>query len=154
MSCSPDFRQLSTPRCRETSGITALNRDDCGALPASIGAAYCAPMTISGVEQAGRILRVLHVEDSELDHQLIAAQLKRAGLQVEMERLDALAAVLAVLDRPWDAIISDYNLPGYSGLQVLEALKERRLQTPFILVSGEIGEDTACLLYTSPSPRD
>ncbi len=100
-------------------------------------------MTISGVEQAGRILRVLHVEDSELDHQLIAAQLKRAGLQVEMERLDALAAVLAVLDRPWDAIISDYNLPGYSGLQVLEALKERRLQTPFILVSGEIGEDTA-----------
>jgi signal transduction histidine kinase len=100
-------------------------------------------MTISGVEQASRILRVLHVEDSELDHQLILAQLTRAGLKVEVERQDALPAVLAALERPWDAIISDYNLPGYSGLQVLEAVKERRLLTPFILVSGEIGEDTA-----------
>jgi signal transduction histidine kinase len=100
-------------------------------------------MTISGVEQAARLLRVLHVEDSELDHQLILAQLSRAGLRVEMERLDALPAVQAALERPWDAIISDFNLPGFSGLQVLEALKARQLPTPFILVSGEIGEDTA-----------
>ncbi|HEY8880743.1 MAG TPA: response regulator [Roseateles sp.] len=100
-------------------------------------------MTISGVERAPRVLRVLHVEDSELDHQLILAQLTRAGLKVEMERLDTLPAVLAALDRSWDAIISDYNLPGFTGLQVLEALKERRLLLPFILVSGEIGEDTA-----------
>jgi signal transduction histidine kinase len=100
-------------------------------------------MTISGVEQAARLLRVLHVEDSELDHQLILAQLSRAGLRVETERLDALPAVQAALDRPWDAIISDFNLPGFSGLQVLDALKARQLPTPFILVSGEIGEDTA-----------
>ncbi|HEV6965578.1 hybrid sensor histidine kinase/response regulator [Roseateles sp.] len=100
-------------------------------------------MTTSGVDQAARVLRVLHVEDSELDHQLILAQLTRAGLKVEMERLDARDAVLAALDRPWDAIISDFNLPGYSGLDVLEALKARRLLTPFILISGEIGEDTA-----------
>jgi signal transduction histidine kinase len=100
-------------------------------------------MTISAVEQPARVLRVLHVEDSELDHQLILAQLTRAGMKVEMERLDSLPAVLAALDRPWDAIISDYNLPGYSGLEVLDALKVRRLLMPFILVSGEIGEDTA-----------
>jgi signal transduction histidine kinase len=100
-------------------------------------------MTTSGVEQAPRVLRLLHVEDSELDHQLILAQLHRAGLNVEMERLDAFPAVLAALDRRWDAIVSDYNLPGFTGLQVLEALKERRLLMPFILVSGEIGEDTA-----------
>ena len=100
-------------------------------------------MTISGLEQASRVLRVLHVEDSELDHQLIAAQLSRSGLKVDMERLDALPSVLTALAHRWDAIISDYNLPGFSGLDVLEALKERQLTVPFILVSGEIGEDTA-----------
>lgn len=100
-------------------------------------------MTISGVEQAPRVLRVLHVEDSELDHQLISTQLSRAGLAVEMQRLDALPAVLAALDRAWDAIISDFNLPGFSGLEVLEAMKARQLRLPFILVSGEIGEDIA-----------
>ncbi|MBA4218162.1 MAG: sensor histidine kinase [Roseateles sp.] len=100
-------------------------------------------MTISGIEQPPRVLRVLHVEDSELDHQLICAQLARGGLAVDVQRLDALPAVLAALARPWDAIISDFNLPGYSGLQVLDALKERQLLLPFILVSGEIGEDIA-----------
>ncbi|HEY9107218.1 MAG TPA: response regulator [Roseateles sp.] len=98
-------------------------------------------MTTSAVEQTGRVLRVLHVEDSDLDHQLILAQLSRGGLRVELERLDALPAVLAALDRPWDAIISDYNLPGFTGLQVLEAVKDRQLLAPFLLVSGEIGED-------------
>lgn len=100
-------------------------------------------MTISGLEQAPRVLRVLHVEDSELDHQLIAAQLARSGLQVDMERLDSLPAVLTALTHPWDAIISDFNLPGFSGLEVLDALKARQVTVPFILVSGEIGEDTA-----------
>lgn len=100
-------------------------------------------MTIPGPEQAPRVLRVLHVEDAELDHQLILAQLLRAGLKVDVQRLDALPAVLDALGQPWDAIISDYNLPGYSGLDVLEALKARQITVPFILVSGEIGEDTA-----------
>jgi signal transduction histidine kinase len=100
-------------------------------------------MTISGVDQDARLLRVLHVEDSELDHQLMQAQLRRAGLDVEMERLDALPAVLAALERPWDAIISDFNLPGYTGLQVLDAVRAREQHTPFLLVSGEIGEDMA-----------
>lgn len=106
-------------------------------------AAYCAPMTNSGVEQAFRVLRVLHVEDSELDHQLISTQLTRAGLDVELLRLDSLPAVLAALDERWDAVISDFNLPGYSGLEVLDALKARGLSLPFILISGEIGEDIA-----------
>jgi signal transduction histidine kinase len=100
-------------------------------------------MTISAVEPTARVLRVLHVEDSELDHQLILVELTRAGLRVEIERLDSLPQVLAALDRPWDVILSDYNLPGFSGLQVLEALKERQSPVPFILISGEIGEDTA-----------
>ncbi len=90
-----------------------------------------------------RLLRVLHIEDSDLDHQLIHAQLRRAGLRVHLERTDVLSEVLAALDQPWDAIISDYNLPGFSGLTVLEELQRRGVNTPFLLVSGEIGEDMA-----------
>lgn len=97
-------------------------------------------MTSSGVE---RSLRILHVEDSELDHQLILAQLRRAGLEVQVERVDSLSEVARALCEPWDAIVSDYNLPGFSGLLVLDMLKDSKRLIPFILVSGEIGEDTA-----------
>ncbi|WIT10280.1 histidine kinase [Paucibacter sediminis] len=95
------------------------------------------------IPTADRRLRVLHVEDSELDHQLILAQLRRAGLELDVERVDSLAEVAQALQQPWDAIVSDYNLPGFSGLVVLDLLKESRKLIPFILVSGEIGEDTA-----------
>lgn len=92
---------------------------------------------------AGRRLRVLHVEDSDLDHQLMLAQLQRGGLQVDCQRLDSREAFAQALEQPWDAIISDFNLPGFSGLVVLEMLKASGKLIPFILVSGEIGEDTA-----------
>ena len=92
---------------------------------------------------AARQLRVLHLEDSELDHELTLAHLVRGGLRVSVRRIDSEAEFLAALDGDWDAIISDYNLPGFSGLVALDLLKARGLDVPFILVSGEIGEDTA-----------
>ena len=90
-----------------------------------------------------RTLRVLHLEDSELDHELAMAHLKRGGLQVDSERVDSEEAFLDALGGHWDAVISDYNLPGFSGLVALELLKARQSDLPFILLSGEIGEDTA-----------
>ncbi len=90
-----------------------------------------------------RRLRLLHIEDSDLDHQLILAQLQRAGLRFDVKRLDSLPDIEAALVHPWDAVISDYNLPGFSGLVVLDLIKQRELVLPFVLVSGEIGEDTA-----------
>jgi len=88
-------------------------------------------------------LRVLHLEDSELDHELTLAHLLRGGLKVDVRRIDSEVEFLAALDADWDVIISDYNLPGFSGLVALDLLKARGLDVPFILVSGEIGEDTA-----------
>ncbi|MDE2625527.1 MAG: response regulator [Burkholderiales bacterium] len=90
-----------------------------------------------------RELRVLHLEDSELDHELMRAHLARGGVQVQLRRIDSEAAFLSALDRDWDAILSDYNLPGFSGLVALDLLKASGRDVPFILVSGEIGEDTA-----------
>ena len=90
-----------------------------------------------------RVFRVLHLEDSELDHELTLAHLARGGLNAETRRVESEGAFLEALDEPWDVVISDYNLPGFSGLVALELLKANTLDVPFILVSGEIGEDTA-----------
>ncbi len=90
-----------------------------------------------------RPLRVLHLEDSDLDHELALAHLQRAGLMVSARRIESRDELEAELQGDWDLILSDYNLPGFSGLQALDMLRESGRLWPFILVSGEIGEDTA-----------
>ena len=90
-----------------------------------------------------RVFRVLHLEDSEVDHELMLAHLARGGLDAETRRVESEGEFLEALDEPWDAVVSDYNLPGFSGLVALELLKSNARDVPFILVSGEIGEDTA-----------
>jgi signal transduction histidine kinase len=90
-----------------------------------------------------RRLRILHLEDSELDHQLVLAHLRRGGVEPTMLRVDKEREYLQQLGGEWDAVISDFNLPGFNGLIALELLRQRDTLLPFILVSGEIGEDTA-----------
>ncbi|MCU0774785.1 MAG: histidine kinase [Ideonella sp.] len=92
---------------------------------------------------AARSLTLLHLEDSELDHELTLAHLRRGGLTVHAVRVETESDFGAALDRPWDAVISDYNLPGFTGLKALEIVKGRGSDVPFILLSGEIGEDAA-----------
>ncbi len=94
-------------------------------------------------QPAPRHLRVLHLEDSDLDHELALAHLQRAGLRVEARRIESRSEFAAELLGDWDLILSDYNLPGFSGLQALDMLRASGRLWPFILVSGEIGEDTA-----------
>ena len=106
------------------------------------------PAAVTGVQlerlpRAQQRLRILHLEDSEDDHALTVLQLRRAGLQAEFTRVDDLRAFEAALAQPWDAILSDYNLPGFTGLDALAVFRASGLVLPFILVSGEIGEDTA-----------
>jgi signal transduction histidine kinase len=97
-------------------------------------------MTYSSSE---RPLRLLHIEDSELDHELTLAHLRRGGIVADALRVDTEAEYLRALDEDWDVIVSDYNLPGFSGLIALDLLKAHGHDIPFVLVSGEIGEDTA-----------
>ena len=88
-------------------------------------------------------IRLLHVEDSEPDHVLALAYLERDGLVVHAHRVETRAAFAQALAEPWDAVLSDYNLPGFTGLEALQMLRDSGLALPFILVSGQIGEDTA-----------
>ena len=96
---------------------------------------------------AARPIRLLHLEDSEPDHALAIAHLPRAGLELDFRRIETRAEFQAALDEPWDVVLSDYNLPGFSGVDALQLLQARLAATgrlvPFILVSGQIGEDTA-----------
>ncbi|NDY91536.1 hybrid sensor histidine kinase/response regulator [Ideonella livida] len=100
-------------------------------------------MPAANTSAALRPLRVLHLEDSELDHELAMAHLSRGGRAVQTLRVDTEREFREGLDQPWDIILSDYNLPGYSGLRALELVREQGVTLPFILVSGEIGEDVA-----------
>jgi signal transduction histidine kinase len=89
-------------------------------------------------------LRVLHLEDSELDHELACAHLRRGGHRVQALRVHDEASLRAALaDGPWDVVLSDFNLPGFDGLRALHVAHECTPELPFILISGEIGEDMA-----------
>src|SRR3989442_15065273 len=90
------------------------------------------------------LLRMLMVEDSEDDAELLAHELRRAGFALEFERVDNAAALAAALDRvTWDVIIGDNSMPGFSGTEALALLRARGLDIPFIFVSGTMGEDLA-----------
>jgi len=88
-------------------------------------------------------LRVLHLEDNDEDHALVAIHLRRGGINADIERVDNEQDLIQALTQDWDLILSDYNLPGYSGLAALDRVRSMGKLVPFILVSGEIGEDIA-----------
>lgn len=89
-------------------------------------------------------LRVLVVEDSEFDTQIMITLLRKGGYDVTHHRVeDADSLRAALLEQQWHLILADYNLPSFSAPAALEVLKETGLDLPFIIVSGGIGEDIA-----------
>jgi signal transduction histidine kinase len=90
------------------------------------------------------ILNILHIEDSEEDSELIRQLLLRDGLQCEITRVDTGLEVFDALEKnPYDVILADCRLPDFSGLRALEIAHALKPETPFIFVSGTIGEETA-----------
>jgi PAS domain S-box-containing protein len=88
-------------------------------------------------------LKVLIVEDNPSDAELVLAELHRAGFEPEWQRVDSEAAFLEKLEVGWDLVLSDFQMPGFTGLRALELLRQSGLEIPFILISGTIGEDIA-----------
>jgi len=87
-------------------------------------------------------LRVLIVEDSENDTLLVVRELKRGGYKPVFERVDSLEAMTSALEREErDIIIADYTMPRFSGTEALNLYNKKKLDIPFILVSGTIGDD-------------
>lgn len=89
-------------------------------------------------------LRVLIVEDSESDAELIVRELTRGGFEPIFRRVqDAETMREAMLRETWDIVITDHNMPSFNSTAALELVQETGLDTPVIIVSGSIGEDVA-----------
>lgn len=89
-------------------------------------------------------LRVLIVEDSEDDALLLVFELRRGEYSPNFKRVENMESMRKALEEEsWDLVISDYVLPGFSGLEALRLVRGSGLDLPFIIVSGKIGEDTA-----------
>jgi PAS domain S-box-containing protein len=89
-------------------------------------------------------LRILHLEDNPLDSQLVRDQLDLAGVAAELTLVSTRADFLAAIAKTkWDLILADYRLPDFTGVEALDLVRKEDKDTPFILLSGTIGEEIA-----------
>jgi formate hydrogenlyase transcriptional activator len=89
-------------------------------------------------------LRILHLEDDPVDIELIQSMLIKEGIDCELHHVVALADFVAALEEDeLDLILADYSLPSFDGLTALALAREKRPEVPFILVSGQLGEELA-----------
>ncbi len=89
-------------------------------------------------------LRVLIVEDSEIDAALMVRELQHADFVVEHTRVATGPDLQAALAAPaWDVVLSDSKMPGFGGMEALAIVKATVPDLPFLLISGTLGEEAA-----------
>ena len=92
----------------------------------------------------GCIIQVLIVEDSVNDTLLLLEELEAKGYTVVHQRVETADEFLIALEKhSWDAVVSDYVLPQFSGPVALKLLRGKGYDIPFIMVSGVYGEEAA-----------
>lgn len=92
----------------------------------------------------GKPLRAIIVEDTPDDLFLLLLALRRAGFAPEHVHVQTAAELdVALRTGLWDVVLSDYTLPDFSGLMALAQVGAYDQDMPFIIVSGNIGEDVA-----------
>ena len=91
-------------------------------------------------------LRALIIEDDEIDARLMVRTLRQHFELIHHTVVKSLAELEQALDlSQWDIALSDYQLPGFGGLEAHACLRARRLDIPFIIVSGAISDEAAVL---------
>lgn len=88
-------------------------------------------------------LRILVIEDEPADYLLLERYLSKQGIVAECLRVDSDSALREALERDWDLLLSDYNMPGMDFGVILKCVRQRYPELPVILVSGGVGEETA-----------
>ena len=93
-----------------------------------------------------KALRILIVEDSENDAELLLRELRKSGFAPEHKRVETAEAMRAALVKEnWDIIVSDYSMPYFDGISALNVMKKHSKDIPFIIVSANIGEEIAVM---------
>ena len=89
-------------------------------------------------------IQVLFIEDSEIDVELALRSLEQGGFDVSWECVQVEEELKRALSshRP-QAILSDFSMPGFDGMEALRLAREMAPGVPFIFVSGTIGEERA-----------
>jgi len=96
------------------------------------------------VAKVRETIKVLLIEDRPEDAELLLREMRRGGLVIDARRVETESAYEAALGEfAPDLILSDYTLPGFDGPLALQIAKQRSPDTPFIFVSGTIGEERA-----------
>jgi DNA-binding NtrC family response regulator len=89
-------------------------------------------------------LRILHLEDSGNDAELIRENLADGGIDCEIALVETREDFVAAIERGgFDLILADYKLPLFDGLSALAIRQEQCPDVPFVFVSGQIGEERA-----------
>ncbi|HEX4343578.1 MAG TPA: PAS domain S-box protein [Verrucomicrobiae bacterium] len=87
---------------------------------------------------------MLHLEDNPADAELILDALESEGLECRITRAQTRGEFEAALENEtFDVILSDFALPAYDGITALRHAREKYPATPFILISGTLGEEQA-----------
>jgi len=89
-------------------------------------------------------LRILHIEDVTSDAELIERTLRKSGIEFEKLLVETKEEYVRALHEfiP-DIILSDHSLPAFNSLEALEILKQRKTNTPFILITATVSEEFA-----------
>jgi CheY-like chemotaxis protein len=89
-------------------------------------------------------IRALHVDDDPAFAALTAAYLPRERPEISVTSVDSPVAALARLEeKPPDCVVSDYDMPGRSGLSLLRDVRETHPELPFVLFTGKGSEEVA-----------
>src|SRR5260370_12623192 len=99
---------------------------------------------MAGLQANTPLLRLLLTEDNAADADLELRELKRAGLRVAHRVADTEQGFVSSL-RAFcpDVILSDFSMPGFDGMAALALARELAPDTPFVFVSGTLGEEYA-----------
>jgi hypothetical protein len=95
----------------------------------------------------GKAIRVLLVEDSADDRDLVLRTLRSGGYEPQIRCVETPEQLsMALVEGPWDVVISDYSLPRMNAPLALGILNGSALDIPFIVLTGSIGEDRAAAI--------